>query len=73
MSLVESTAVKPLKEGIKHRTKHGKKMPKRLQQSVNQALKLLKKQQTNEVYTVYSSILLVHYYFVFLSFYTALL
>lgn len=49
VSLVELTAVKPLKEGIKHRTRYGKKIPKKLQESVNQALKLLKKQQTNKV------------------------
>ena len=51
VSLVEVSAVKPLKEGIKHRTRYGKKLPKKLQDSVDQALKLLKKRQIKVMFT----------------------
>ena len=56
VSLVELTSIKPLAEGIKHRTRScKKKLPKGLQTSIDQALKLLKKRQRQAKVCIYKT------------------
>lgn len=45
VSLVEVASIKPLKEGIEHRRGKGRKLPRKLQEAIDQALKLHQKRQ----------------------------